>query len=395
MMKTVPGNPVPHHTKAILAANAVMALMVIGGIIAWYLQLTQGLQNTNLGTQQVWGIYISGFMLFTGVAAGGLIFAGAPHLFRLTAMKPFTPLFSFAAFISAAVAASLFIIVDVGGPARAFHFLTSGNLSSPMYWDFLLLSVYVVFSLVFTIVLIRAHHGKHAASTVNGMAVIAMLAGAAVMLTAFVFSSLRAHPYWNTLVQPVSFLVTALLATSAVFIILMVIVQKNGYVKPNREPVLFMGKIMLILAGIEAVFWGYKVMTGLMASGEANAMTMWQIAGGGSAWFWLQTVFLLAALLLAGYGVRTKTTPALLISAWAAFFATFLMKTTFLLTAFFNPALAYPGQELYGASDTYLPSLSEILIALGIMSLAVLLFQIGLKNLSMSQPQRPKAGEAS
>ena len=58
--------------------NIIFAVLVLAGVFCWGLQLTKGLQITNLGTVNMWGLYIVGFMISTGVAAGSLLFASVP-----------------------------------------------------------------------------------------------------------------------------------------------------------------------------------------------------------------------------------------------------------------------------------------------------------------------------
>ena len=62
--------------------NMIFAAVAVLGAVCWGLQLTQGLQVTNLGLNNMWGLYIVGFMIFTGVAAGSLLFAAVPYLFK-------------------------------------------------------------------------------------------------------------------------------------------------------------------------------------------------------------------------------------------------------------------------------------------------------------------------
>ena len=62
----------------IFAAEALL------GLVCWGLQLSQGLQLTDLNVMNMWGLCIVGFMIFTGVAGGSLFFASVPHLFDLS-----------------------------------------------------------------------------------------------------------------------------------------------------------------------------------------------------------------------------------------------------------------------------------------------------------------------
>src|SRR5690606_34299283 len=166
----------------------LFALVALVGLVCWVLQLQRGLQLTNLNVLNMWGLYIVGFTLFTGVAAGSLFFASLPYLFNLEEYKPFTRIATYLAAVSCIVAASLFIIVDIGNPERIWLFVTSGNFSSPMFWDSVILLFYMVVSVIFTRQLILVREGKKQEQELKAIALLAFLAGMVVAATSFVFS---------------------------------------------------------------------------------------------------------------------------------------------------------------------------------------------------------------
>jgi len=111
----------------------IFAAFTVLGIVCWIIQLNKGLQMTNLSVINMWGLYITFFMIFTGVAAGSVFFASVPYLFNLEEYKPYCRIATYVGAIASIVAASLFIIVDIGNPDRAWEFITSGNITSPMF----------------------------------------------------------------------------------------------------------------------------------------------------------------------------------------------------------------------------------------------------------------------
>ena len=82
----------------------VSALLFVLGIVCWILQLTQGLQLTNLNNYNTWGFYIVCFALFTGVGAGSLLFTSSAGCLRV--LRPFAPIPGFPPLL-ARLAASL------------------------------------------------------------------------------------------------------------------------------------------------------------------------------------------------------------------------------------------------------------------------------------------------
>jgi Ni/Fe-hydrogenase subunit HybB-like protein len=117
------------------------------GLFAYIQQLRKGLAVTNLGDYVSWGIYISNFVFFVAISlVGSLITA----IFRLADVKWATPLTRIAEIIavSAILFASLIIIVDMGRPERLVNLFLYGRVQSPIVWDVIVISTYMVISLL-------------------------------------------------------------------------------------------------------------------------------------------------------------------------------------------------------------------------------------------------------
>lgn len=372
----------PKLSNTWLVIFAVVALL---GLVCWILQFTRGLQLTNLNILNMWGLYIVGFMIFTGVAAGGLFFAAIPYLFNLTEFKPFSRIASYLAAVSSIVAASLFIIVDVGNPERIWYFIISGNFSSPMFWDFIILIAYMVISVIFTRQLILVSEGKKEERGIKPIAVVAFIAGILVVLTSLVFSSQPARPSWNNPVQPISFLASALIVSLAVMIILAWVIDKRGIVSIPTELLAKMGKVAGVLLLLELIIVVGEVLIGLYpGAGTGYETVKWLVAGEGAVGFWLEIIALIAAIwLLSRQGTQQNRTMPVA-GAVIAFLAIYLVKSNMLQAELFNPVLSYPGLALVDSiTGPYIPSLSEIGLSLGIVSLGCLLLAIGFRKLNL------------
>ena len=57
------------------------------GFCAYVFQLTQGLCVTGMSNGVSWGLYITCFMFFVGLSAGGLIVASSAHVFHIESFK--------------------------------------------------------------------------------------------------------------------------------------------------------------------------------------------------------------------------------------------------------------------------------------------------------------------
>jgi dimethyl sulfoxide reductase membrane subunit len=370
----------------------LFALLTVVGLVCWYLQLTKGLQLTNLNNFATWGLYIIGFMIFTGIAAGSLIFASSTYLFEgMAEYKPLTRIAAFVGAMGSIVAAGLFIIVDIGNPERAWHIITNANISSPMFWDTLILSAYVIIGILFTRQLMMVNEGQKEEKTLNTISWVAFIAGLFVMVTSFVFALQVARPMWNNPVEPVSFLAAALVAAFALLMIIFAVLNKSGYIDMSNEQLAKIGK----LAGVFLIFELFVVIgeaaIGLYAgAGEEAEIIHWLVAGEGAPFFWVELVAILVGIVL----LFSKKPGTLVLGAAIAIFAIFMIKYNLLQAQLLNPLITYAGPPGYGAVEgVYLPSLIEIGIAVGIIALGGMLVMIGLDKLNLGKKSKKVVGK--
>lgn len=127
--------------------TATLAVICLIGAYAYYRQLKNGLIVTNMGDYVSWGIYISNFVFFVAISlVGSLVTA----IFRLGNVSWSTPLTRIAEIIavSAILFASLIIIVDMGRPERLLNLFSHGRLQSPIIWDVVVISTYLLISVL-------------------------------------------------------------------------------------------------------------------------------------------------------------------------------------------------------------------------------------------------------
>lgn len=204
-----------------LLVGAVLAAI---GVACWAVQARRGMGVTSLANLRPWGSYIAGFIFFMGLSAGALVLAALPLLLHLPAVRPYSALAAFVA-LAALVVGGLFIFVDLGKPARVWRMVRRPNLRSPMVWDLILTVVYLVVALALLIALLA----DAPSAVLTPLAVLALLAGVADGITAFVFSTQASRTYWFSAVLPVTFFVAALASAGAVMALLLVALEPSGY----------------------------------------------------------------------------------------------------------------------------------------------------------------------
>ena len=133
--------------KGLNAAIIVAAVLTVAGIACWAMQLSGGMVQTGMRNLDSWGLYITNFMFFVGLSAGGLIISSVPNAFG---MKGFGGISKVAIWTSVCCtcAAIGFVVVDLGGPARLWELFVYSNFSSPLMWDILVLGTYLILSVI-------------------------------------------------------------------------------------------------------------------------------------------------------------------------------------------------------------------------------------------------------
>lgn len=130
-----------------------MLWFILGGIFllglsAWVRQYILGLGVTGLNRPVYWGVYITNFVFFIGLAHSGTFISAILRIAGQGWRKPLT---------RAAEAITLFslpfgvasILADMGRPERVFNIIFFGRYQSPILWDFTAVGLYFLSSIVF------------------------------------------------------------------------------------------------------------------------------------------------------------------------------------------------------------------------------------------------------
>lgn len=126
---------------------AFLSLIILGALYAYYQQISRGLIITGMRDYALWGVYISNFVFFVAISlVGSLVTA----VLRLSGAKWSTPLTRISEVIAVAaiIMGGLTIIIDMGRPDRILHIFMYGRLQSPIIWDVLVITTYLVISIL-------------------------------------------------------------------------------------------------------------------------------------------------------------------------------------------------------------------------------------------------------
>ncbi|HML23988.1 MAG TPA: polysulfide reductase NrfD [Aggregatilinea sp.] len=361
---------------------AAAAVVTVAGVVAWVVQLTQGMSTVSLSNLTPWGTYIAGFIFFMGLSAGSLVLSSLPVLFDLPRFRPYAKLGAYIA-LASLIVGGLYIMVDIGKPDRLWRIVRYAHLGSPMLWDLLLTVAYLIVS---TVYLRRLMQAKGDDKGLKPLALIVFLAGLADGLTAFVFATQIGREYWYSAVQPIAFFVAAVASAGATILLVMTFLKPSGYVHLeccDLNPISLLTASMLGLSLLLIV--SEMVTLAFSRSASATELIDLMIA---SPVFWVEIVSGVAALLLlliaplrGGGTAQTVTSAGLALVHLAA------KRLTFVGMGFAVENIDYAGVNI-GSVGAAMPTLVEFGVALGLLGLFILLLTVGFNSFQLVDEPR-------
>lgn len=135
-------------SPALNVAIGVSAVVMVVGLVLWFMQLSGGMVQTAMRNLDSWGLYITGFMFFVGLSAGGLIISSVPKALGIRGFGGISKVAVFSSIACTVVAIGL-VVVDMGQPFRVWELFVYSNLGSPLMWDIIVLSTYLILSCVY------------------------------------------------------------------------------------------------------------------------------------------------------------------------------------------------------------------------------------------------------
>ncbi len=307
----------------------VVLLGLMGlGVYAYLLQWNSGLGLTGLNRPVYWGVYITNFVFFIGLAHSGTFISAILRLAGAGWRKPLT---------RAAEAITLFslpfgvgsILIDMGRPDRVLNIFFYGRFQSPLLWDITAVSLYLFSSIVFfylsllpDIALCRDRLTEVPAWQQKMYRILALgwvglpeqfqrlervLDGMAIFMTLLVVTvhtvvswvfGMTVQPGWHTALIGPFFLVGAIFSGTAAVVIVLAILRRVYHME-NVLPVSLFNSLRKLLI-VFTVAWLYMMMAEFLTTsygGLADEMSVvWQKFTGdfaGLFWTMVLTVFIL------------------------------------------------------------------------------------------------------
>ena len=365
----------------------VFAAFSLAGTACFVFQAMHGLQVAHLSNDITWGLYIVGFLLFTGVAAGCLLFASTPFVF--SGLEAYRPYARVASFVSVTLRVRNCLgAVHLGGPTgnplRAFSIWRKLQITSPLFWDTVILISYVVLGCAFTIALVKVSEGKKTEASVRPLAIAVFVAALLVTITSLAFALQVARPTWNNPGLVLSFFIAAVVAGGSLLVVAYAVLDRSGYLPMNAKVACGFSRVVALFLVAELVFSLAEAFSGLYISvGEEAAVAAWLTSGPGAPFFWIEVACSAIGIAL----LLQKTQSLHVAGAILAFASIFLVKYNMLQSQLHNPLIGFAGPVAApGApAGAYFPGMIEWCVAAGIVSVGLLAVTLGLSKLKLGK----------
>ncbi len=353
-------------------------LMVIGyAFIVYVFQLVYGLQITNLSRNVSWGFYIAQFTYLVGVAASAVMLVLPAYFHHYTKFKRVIIFGEFLA-VGAVVMCMLFIVVDMGQPQRVMNVVLNPTPNSVMFWDFVVLSTYLVLNAIIGWTTLQAErYDVPPPKWVKYLVYLSIVWAFSIhTVTAFLYAGLPGRHYWLTAIMAARFLASAFCSGPAILLLLILLLKKLVGFDAGKAVVRTLSIIITYAMCLNVFFFILELFTAYYSGipGHQHPITFLFMGHGGhgawiNGWMWLAAIFAILSLILL-INPHTRNNDKILPFALIILvIASWIDKGLALLIAGFTPTMF----ETY---EIYAPSFWEVSIALGIFAIGALIVSV-------------------
>jgi len=349
-------------------------LMVIVGVgfLFYMKQLDFGLGITGLSRDTSWGFYIANFTFLVGVAAGGVMVVLPYYLHDYKAFGRVTILGEFLA-IASVIMCVTFILVDLGQPMRVFNVFIYLSPRSVLFWDTVVLNGYLFLNIVIGWNVLEAERNQvHYQPWLKPLIYLSIPWAVSIhTVTAFLYCGLPGRGFWMTAILAPRFLASAFAAGPALLILCCLIIRRVSNFDPGREQIQSLAKIVAYAICINVFFFLCEVFV-VFYSNIPEHMDHIKylfigLHGHGAyvPWMWTSISLMLIGIILTVNPITRKNEGVLAVACVVIFLGTWIDKGLGMIAGGFTPS---PLHEI----NEYIPSLPEILIALGVWAMGFL-----------------------
>ena len=376
-------------------AIGVSALVMVAGIALWAMQLAGGMVQTGMRNLNSWGLYITSFMFFVGLSAGGLIISSVPKAFGIQGFGGICKVAVMSS-IACTVTAIGLVVVDMGQPFRVWELFVYSNLGSPLMWDIIVLGTYLILSCVYLWAQVQAEAGKVSHAALRVISVVALVCAVLVhSVTAWIFGLQQGREMWHTALLAPWFVSSALVCGTSLVLVVVIALRRAGYLELDQASIVKLAKMLGAFVLVDLYFFACDLLTAGFPNASGAEVVAMLTAGPLAPFFWTEVVGCILCAVVC-FVPRLRTSPLIVVASLLAIVGIFCKRVQLLVGGFQIPNIDMAGpltpytvtgweSGMAGAYQgmVYFPTPLEFGVALGVVGLGALLLLAGLKFLPL------------
>lgn len=357
-----------------------LTAVVLAGLIAYGVQVSNGLIVTGMSDQVSWGFYIANFTFLVGIAAAAVLLVIPAYIFHRQDIKSVT-LIGEGLAVAAVLAAMLFVIVDIGRPDRLLHMVPLiGRFNFPqsmLAWDVVVLSGYLLLNLAIPFYVHYCHYRQREPNFAAYFPFVILAIFWAISIhtvTAFLFSANTARPFWHVSLLGPRFIASAFVSGPALIIIVLQVLQRVTRYPVPASVIDTLALIMTVALQISLFFIGVELFTDFYNETAHAASVRYLYFGleglaSLAPWIWTALLMNLVAVVILTINPLRRQRRLLNIACLLAFVGIWIEKGMGFVVPGFIPT---PLGEVF----EYTPTAVELTVAAGIWAFGILVFTL-------------------
>lgn len=380
-----------------MGALGILSLMGFGAL---GYQLVNGLGVTGMNNAVSWGLYITMFMFFVGLSAGGLIVSSSATVFNIPAFKVVAKPATILSTVCIIVA-GIFIMVDIGSPERVLNLLLHSQFKSPLMWDVCVITLYLSINVLYLYLMTRPKPNPKTMKIMSSVALpVAILVHS---VTAWIFGLQIAREGWHSALMAPLFVASALDSGLALLIIVLVLLIKFKLFPVEKKLITSLAGLLVTCVAVDAYFVFSEILTMFYPQEESVMLILNEMLKGSMALFFWGEVILgfMIPLAILLFSKNRQKTGLVIFSSVLVVIGVFFKRVWLLFTSFIHPHVeGAPGitlgkfipseapnvfPDFWTTHGQYAPTLIEIMIIVGMIAFGILLFIILSRKILLAQ----------
>lgn len=392
-------------SKSGMVQVAVLLVFILGGLYGLVVQIVEGHIVTGMRDNVVWGIYIANFIFFIGISYAGALISGILHLLRVEWRTPIIRIAEIITVISTIIGPA-YILLCMGRLDRLHHLALFGRIQSPIIWDVMAISTYLIGSFIFLylasirdLAALRDYPFKSSwrnkiykflAVDFEGTskqnryldrgldimsAIIIPLAVLVHSVLAWIFG-MTLRPGWHSTIFAPYFVVAAVFSGTGVLIMALWVFRKYYKLESYITKIHFnyLGTILMILGALYAYFTFSEYLTSWYGSETWEMEVLFRLFDPKEYWWWFFFAAIIGVLLpiVVILIPKFRTINSITFVSAVAVFALWVKRYLIIIPTLETPLL--PLQDMRPEYIRYSPTLVEWLLTFAGIALFCMLF---------------------